>query len=79
MRKSTRSVQEILAELRSRPSVSVPVAGAALAGLSKNASYDAAARGELGVPVFSVGRSKRVPSIAVLRQLGLADTDPQAA
>jgi hypothetical protein len=28
------------------------------------------------VPVFEAGGKKRVPSIAVLRQLGLADDDP---
>jgi len=73
------SMKEILAELRSSPTVSVPTAGRALGDLSKNASYEAAKRGTLGVPVFEAGGKKRVPSIAVLRQLGLADDDPQAA
>lgn len=70
---------EIVAELRSKPSVSVPVAGKALGNLSKNASYDAASKGTLGVPVIAVGGKKRVPSIAVLRALGLADEPPTAA
>jgi hypothetical protein len=67
------SMQEILAELRAKPTVSVPTAGKALADLSKNASYDAAKNGKLGVPILEVGGKKRVPSIAVLRRLGLAD------
>jgi hypothetical protein len=73
------SMREILAELRSKPSVSVPTAGKALGDLSKNASYDAAIKGTLGVPVIEVGGKKRVPSIAVLRKLGLADDTPTAA
>jgi hypothetical protein len=67
------SMRDILIELRSKPTVSVPTAGKALGDLSKNASYDAAKKGTLGVPVFDAGGKKRVPSIAVLRQLGLAD------
>jgi hypothetical protein len=62
---------EILAELRSKPTVSVPTAGKALGDLSKNASYEAANKGTLGVPVFDAGGKRRVPSIAVLRKLGL--------
>jgi hypothetical protein len=73
------SIREILAELRSKPSVSVPVAGKALGDLSKNAAYDAAIKGTLGVPVIVVGGKKRVPSIAVLRALGLDDEPPTAA
>jgi hypothetical protein len=74
-----KSLREILAELRSKPSVSVPDAGKALADLSRNAAYTAANKGTLGVPVFEAGGKKRVPSIAVLRQLGLTDEGPQAA
>jgi hypothetical protein len=73
------SMREILAELRSKPTVSVPTAGKALADLSKNASYDAAKSGKLGVPILEVGGKKRVPSIAVLRRLGLADEVTTAA
>lgn len=73
------TMREILAELRAKPSVSVPTAGKALGDLSKNASYEAARKGTLGVPVFDAGGKKRVPSIAVLKKLGLADADPQAA
>jgi hypothetical protein len=73
------SIKDILEELRTKPSVSVPTAGAALAGLSKNASYLAAREGRLGVPVFMVGGRRRVPSIAILKQLGLADDGGKAA
>ena len=72
-------MQKIIAELRSKPSVSVPTAGKALADLSKNASYVAAKAGKLGVPVFKTGGKVRVPSIAVLRKLGLVDDAPTAA
>jgi hypothetical protein len=67
------TMREILAELRSNLTVSVPTAGKALADLSKNTSYDAAIKGTLGVPVIEVGGKKRVSSIAVLRKLGLTD------
>jgi hypothetical protein len=70
--------KEILTELRSRPTVSVPVAGKALADLSENASYRAAARDALGVPIMTVGGKKRVASVAVLRALGLLE-DGKAA
>jgi hypothetical protein len=72
------SMLDILAELRSKPTVSVPTAGKALGDLSKNASYDAANKGTLGVEVFEAGGKKRVASIHVLRKLGLAD-EPTAA
>ena len=39
--------------------LSVPEAGRKYFGLSRNGSYDAAARGE--IPVINVGRLKRVP------------------
>jgi hypothetical protein len=70
------SIRDLIAELRSSPTVSVPTAGRALGDLSRNASYEAAKKGTLGVPVFEAGGKKRVPSIAVLRQLGLVDDDP---
>jgi hypothetical protein len=73
------SIKQILEELRTKPSVSVPTAGKALGELSANTSYIAAREGRLGVPVYEVGGKLRVPSIAVLRQLGLADDDGKAA
>jgi len=44
----------------------VPEAGAML-GLSRNASYDAAARGE--IPTISFGRLLKVPKVAFHRML----------
>ena len=52
-------------------------AGKALGDLSKNGSYEAAKRNALGVPVLDVAGKKRVPSIAVLRKLGLDGDDRQ--
>jgi excisionase family DNA binding protein len=51
--------------------ISVPEAGRLL-GLGRNASYDAARRGEL--PVLRFGRKLRVPIVAFERLL--ADTKP---
>ena len=65
------SLAEILAELRTKPTVSVPTAGKVLGDLNKNSSYDAAKTGKLGVPVLEVGGKKRVASVHVLRALGL--------
>jgi hypothetical protein len=73
------TMRAALAKLREHPSVSIPVTGRALGNLSKNASYRAAQEGKLGVPVFEAGGRKRVPSIAVLRQLGLTADDPNKA
>jgi len=70
--------KEILAELRNQPTVSVPIAGQALAGLSRNSAYEAAKTGKLGVPVLEIGGRKRVPSVAVLRQLGIEGISPAA-
>ena len=72
------SWKEILAKLKSQPTVSVPDAGKALADLSPNAAYRAAKSDSLGVPVMKVGGRKRVTSIAVLRKLGLIE-DGEAA
>ena len=72
------SWKQILAELKSSPTVSVPTAGRALADLSENAAYRAAANNKLGVPVLDVGGKKRVPSIAVLRKLGVVESGEAA-
>jgi excisionase family DNA binding protein len=50
----------------SAATLSVPEAGRLL-GLGRNASYDAARRGEL--PVLKFGRKKRVPCVALQRML----------
>jgi hypothetical protein len=47
--------------------MSVPEAGKRYYGLSRNGSYDAAARGE--IPVIQVGRLKRVPIQAMEAKL----------
>jgi hypothetical protein len=65
------SWKNILQKLRTQPTVSVPEAGFAVGNLAKNASYEAAKNGTLGVPVIDSGGKKRVPSVAVLRVLGL--------
>jgi hypothetical protein len=65
------SWKEVLRKLRTEPTVSVPEAGLALGNLSRNASYEAAKKGTLGVPVHDAGGKKRVASVAVLRVLGL--------
>ena len=46
---------------------SVPEAGKRYFGLSRNASYDAAARGE--IPTIKIGRLLRVPVRAMERRL----------
>jgi hypothetical protein len=63
--------EQVLHKLRTQPTVSVPEAGFAVGDLAKNASYEGAKNGTLGVPVIDSGGKKRVPSIAVLRVLGL--------
>jgi hypothetical protein len=56
---------DVLNELRTKPTVSVPVAGFALGGLSKNAAYGAVEDKKIGgVPVMKVGGKLRVPSHA---------------
>lgn len=71
MRGDKLSWKSILHKLHTQPSVTVPEAGYALGRLGRNASYQAAANGVLGVTVLDVGGLKRVPSIFVLRALGL--------
>jgi hypothetical protein len=70
-------MRDVIAELRSKPSVSVPVAGKALGDLSRNGSYRLVAEGKFPVPTFDVGGRKRVASATVLKLLGLADTNLQ--
>jgi hypothetical protein len=66
----------VLQKLQTQPTVSVPEAGYALAELGRNASYKAAEEDKLGVPVLKVGGKKRVPSVPVLRKLGLESALP---
>lgn len=53
--------------------MSVPEAGKKYFGLSRNASYDAAARGE--IPTIKIGRLLKVPIVALDRMLEKAGAD----
>jgi excisionase family DNA binding protein len=57
--------------------LSVPEAGAKYFGLSKNGSYEAAARGH--IPVVRIGRLLRVPVRALERMLDEASVNKPAA
>jgi hypothetical protein len=74
------SWKDVLEKLLNQATVSVPEAGLALGNLSKNAAYEAAKDGRLGVPILQVGGKLRVASMAVLRALCLepALTPPTA-
>jgi hypothetical protein len=56
--------------------LSVPAAGKRYFGLAKNASYAAAARGE--IPVIRIGARLRVPVVALERMLTDAGTENAA-
>ena len=62
----------LLRLLTSELTVSVPEAGKALAGLSKNASYEVAARDKAiaGIPVLDVGGKKRLATAPIRKVLG---------
>ena len=53
--------------------MTVPAAGKYFLGLSKNASYDAARRGD--IPTIRVGRLLRVPIHLMHRKLDRADVE----
>jgi Helix-turn-helix domain len=57
--------------------MSVPDAGKKYFGLSRNAAYDAAARGE--IPVIKIGRLLRVPVRALEKMLDQAGQKPGTA
>jgi hypothetical protein len=57
--------------------MTVPEAGRRFLGLSKNASYDAAKRGD--IPTLRVGRLLRVPIHLMHRKLNRADEGPTEA
>jgi len=58
-----------LNEILSRPTMDVPTAGAILGNLCRNASYDAAHRGD--IPTIKVGKRMRVATSYVKKQLGI--------
>ena len=61
-------MQGWLKEILAKPTTSVPEAGKCL-GIGKNASYDAASRGE--IKVVAIGKQKRVPTAWLRRKLDL--------
>lgn len=65
---------EILDRLRTEPTISIPDY-ARLVGVSRASGYTYAREGQ--IPTIKVGRRVRIPSAAVLRQLGL-DSEPAA-
>jgi hypothetical protein len=70
--KKAAAIQAALAEVMSKPSVSIPTTGLLLGELSINASYDADKAGTLGAPSYAVGgKKKRVPSMFIRQKLGL--------
>lgn len=64
-------------EALSRPTISVPDAGEVFYGLAKNASYEAAKRGD--IPTIRIGGKIVVPVVKVADQLGLKTTIGRAA
>jgi hypothetical protein len=67
------TLEEIIVELRARPSQTVPFAGMALGELQRGASYQAAKDNTLGVEVYWSGGKLRVTSVAIARRLGVED------
>jgi hypothetical protein len=57
--------------------MNVPEAGARYFGLQRDASYDAAKRGD--IPVIKIGRTLRVPIAALERMLDQAGRKDSAA
>ena len=58
-----------LEEALTKATVSVPEAGKVFYGLARNASYDAAKRGD--IPTIRIGKIKRVPVAPIAERLGL--------
>jgi hypothetical protein len=66
-RRDSASVEEPQGASKGPKTLSVPEAGRIYFGLAKNASYDAARRGEL--PVIRIGSKLRVSVVALERML----------
>lgn len=62
----------LIPDPRTKPTITVREA-AALLGISERSAYDAAHRGEL--PVIRLGRRMTVPTVLVLRMLGLDEVN----
>jgi hypothetical protein len=56
-------------KMLSSPTTSVPTAGKLCYGLSRNASYEAAKKGE--IPTIKIGSLLKVPTSALRAKLGL--------
>lgn len=64
--------EQVLREIMTKLTVSVPVAGKAICNLSRNPSYEAAKSGMIGsVPVIEVRGRKAVPTAPIRKLLGL--------
>ncbi|TIP87078.1 MAG: hypothetical protein E5X58_31140 [Mesorhizobium sp.] len=61
-----------LQEALTKATVSVPVAGKVFYGLARNASYDAAKRGDIAT--IRIGGKKVVPVAPLAEKLGLRST-----
>jgi hypothetical protein len=70
---SSAALASSLAHSEGPKTLSVPEAGRRYFDLAKNASYEAARRGEL--PVIRIGRKLRVPIVALERMLEGAGRD----
>ncbi|TPK90556.1 MULTISPECIES: helix-turn-helix domain-containing protein [unclassified Mesorhizobium] len=66
-----------LDEALSRPTLSVPDAGAVFYGLSRNGSYEAAKRGD--IQTIRIGRKIVVPVAPIAEKLGLRPNLGKAA
>ncbi|MES0091016.1 hypothetical protein [Mesorhizobium sp. M0030] len=66
-----------LEEALARPTVSVPDAGEIFYNLSRNASYEAAKRGD--IPTIRIGRKIVVPVAPIAEKLGLRANFGKAA
>jgi hypothetical protein len=62
-------MNEELEKLLSKPTAPITEVGRVCFGLCRNASYDAARRGD--IPTIKIGRLLKVPTAGLRRQLGL--------
>jgi hypothetical protein len=67
---------KIIAKARRQPTLSIPEAGFLIAEQGETASYDAARKNRLGVPVLESGGKLRCRSVDVLSLLGLGTEEP---
>lgn len=70
-----RPAGSLVPDPRKQPTITVKEA-AALLGISERSAYDAVHRGE--IPVIRLGRRMTVPTVPILRMLGLDDVSSSA-